>query len=329
MKNRLLVVAVTIVVAVFMTFLIVKLMPGDPVHVLANELRTTQGISEEQAVKRAITMLNYDPNKTIVEQMVQFVKGLVTGDLGTSIRFKTPVVNIIKAALPWTLFSAGLATILSYFVGTKMGLYVAWKQDKKANAITDIVSSIFGSVPDYVIGFLLVSIFAVQMGLLPSRGAYSATVDPGFSFAFIGSVLTHAILPVLSLFIVQFANWIVNMRGSAANVMNQEYIKYARARGLSNKVIRKQYVGKNASLPMITALGTTFGMLVGGAPLIENVFSYPGVGFFLNTGVAVRDIPLMQGLFFMIIMTVIVCNFIVDLLYGYIDPRLRRSHGAK
>ena len=115
------------------------------------------------------------------------------------------------------------------------------------------------------------------------------------------------------------------MRGSAMNVMHQEYIKYARARGLSDGVIRKKYVGKNARLPMITTLGTTFGLLLGGAPLIENIFSYPGFGYYLNTAIAVRDIPLMQGMFFMIIVTVVGANVIVDTLYGYLDPRLRRQ----
>lgn len=325
MKKKIAVMIVTILVAVILTFLIVKLMPGDPVNILANELRTTQGISDEEAMKRAIVMLNYNPNESLIVQVGNFFKGILTGNLGTSVRFRVPVTDIIKSALPWTLFTAGTAIILSYFIGGKIGRYVAWKQNKTLNLITDVMSSIFGSIPDYVIGFLLVTIFSVSLGWLPSRGAYAPGVMPGFNLPFIMSALLYAILPIGALFIVQFSNWVVNMRGSSQNIMNQEYVKYAKARGLSDKTIRDKYVGKNASLPMITALATTFGMLVGGAPLIENIFSYPGMGYFLNTGVAVRDIPLMQGLFFVIIITVIFCNFIVDILYGYIDPRLRRK----
>jgi peptide/nickel transport system permease protein len=315
----------TIAAGVFMTFLIIKIMPGDPVTILANELRSSQGISEADAMSRAISMLNYDPSQSLLQQIGHFVMQLIRGDLGTSIRFRTPVLSIVLSALPWTLFSAGVATILSYIVGTKIGLMVAWLKNKRLNAITETLTSMVGSFPDYIIGFFLVSIFAVQLVWLPSRGAYGSQVTAGLNVPFLVSVGRHGILPITAIFIVYLANWILNMRGSAMNVMHQEYIKYARARGLSDGVIRAKYVGKNARLPMITTLGTTFGLLLGGAPLIENIFSYPGLGYYLNTAIAVRDIPLMQGMFFMIIVTVVGANVIVDTLYGYLDPRLRRQ----
>ncbi|MGV1003678.1 MAG: ABC transporter permease [Candidatus Nanopelagicales bacterium] len=325
MRERLLVLLATIVAAVMLTFLIVKLMPGDPVTVLANELMATQGVSEQVAIARATAILNYDPNQPVWSQFANFVSGLLRGDLGTSIRFAVPVTSIMAKALPWTLLSAGTATILSYWVGTRAGLRVAWARSPRLNAVTDVLSSIFGSIPDYILGFFLISIFAVNLGLLPARGAHASAVTPGLNLDFLLSVIQHAILPVASIFIVYLANWVVNMRGASADVMGKEFIKYARARGLSDSVIRTRYVGKNARLPMITSLGTTFGFLIGGAPLIENLFSYPGVGFFLNTAVGVRDIPLMQGMFFLIIVTVVISNFIVDILYGFLDPRLRKG----
>ncbi|MFB8631548.1 ABC transporter permease [Enterococcus gallinarum] len=315
----------TITAGVFMTFLIIKIMPGDPVTILANELRSTQGISEEDAMSRAISMLNYDPSQPLLQQIGHFILQLLKGDLGTSIRFRTPVLSIVLSALPWTLFSAGVATILSYMAGTRIGLMVAWSKNKRLNTVTETLTSMVGSFPDYLIGFFLVSLFAVQLVWLPSRGAYGSQVTVGLNLPFLISVARHGILPISAIFVVYLANWILNMRGSAMNVMHQEYIKYARARGLSDGVIRKKYVGKNARLPMITTLGTTFGLLLGGAPLIENIFSYPGLGYYLNTAIAVRDIPLMQGMFFMIIVTVVGANVIVDTLYGYLDPRLRRQ----
>lgn len=315
----------TITAGVFMTFLIIKIMPGDPVTILANELRSTQGISEADAMSRAISMLNYDPSQPLLQQIGHFILQLLKGDLGTSIRFRTPVLSIVLSALPWTLFSAGVATILSYMAGTRIGLMVAWSKNKRLNTVTETLTSMVGSFPDYLIGFFLVSLFAVQLVWLPSRGAYGSQVTVGLNLPFLISVVRHGILPISAIFVVYLANWILNMRGSAMNVMHQEYIKYARARGLSDGVIRKKYVGKNARLPMITTLGTTFGLLLGGAPLIENIFSYPGLGYYLNTAIAVRDIPLMQGMFFMIIVTVVGANVIVDTLYGYLDPRLRRQ----
>lgn len=315
----------TITAGVFMTFLIIKIMPGDPVTILANELRSTQGISEADAMSRAISMLNYDPSQPLLQQIGHFILQLLRGDLGTSIRFRTPVLSIVLSALPWTLFSAGVATILSYMAGTRIGLMVAWSKNKRLNTVTETLTSMVGSFPDYLIGFFLVSLFAVQLVWLPSRGAYGSQVMVGLNLPFLISVTRHGILPISAIFVVYLSNWILNMRGSAMNVMHQEYIKYARARGLSDGVIRKKYVGKNARLPMITTLGTTFGLLLGGAPLIENIFSYPGLGYYLNTAIAVRDIPLMQGMFFMIIVTVVGANVIVDTLYGYLDPRLRRQ----
>lgn len=315
----------TITAGVFMTFLIIKIMPGDPVTILANELRSTQGISEADAMSRAISMLNYDPSQPLLQQIGHFILQLLRGDLGTSIRFRTPVLSIVLSALPWTLFSAGVAIILSYMAGTRIGLMVAWSKNKRLNTVTETLTSMVGSFPDYLIGFFLVSLFAVQLVWLPSRGAYGSQVMVGLNLPFLISVAHHGILPISAIFVVYLANWILNMRGSAMNVMHQEYIKYARARGLSDGVIRKKYVGKNARLPMITTLGTTFGLLLGGAPLIENIFSYPGLGYYLNTAIAVRDIPLMQGMFFMIIVTVVGANVIVDTLYGYLDPRLRRQ----
>ncbi|WP_291293360.1 ABC transporter permease [Enterococcus sp.] len=315
----------TITAGVFMTFLIIKIMPGDPVTILANELRSTQGISEADAMSRAISMLNYDPSQPLLQQISHFILQLLRGNLGTSIRFRTPVLSIVFSALPWTLFSAGVATILSYMVGTRIGLMIAWSKNKRLNMVTETLTSMVGSFPDYIIGFFLVSLFAVQLVWLPSRGAYGSQVTVGLNLPFLISVGRHGILPISAIFVVYLANWILNMRGSAMNVMHQEYIKYARARGLSDGVIRKKYVGKNARLPMITTLGTTFGLLLGGAPLIENIFSYPGLGYYLNTAIAVRDIPLMQGMFFMIIVTVVGANVIVDTLYGYLDPRLRRQ----
>jgi len=325
MRHRILVLITTIVAAVLLTFLIVKLMPGDPVTVLANELMSTQGISEQVAIARAKAILNYDPSLPVWTQFWNFLVGLVQGDLGTSIRFAAPVSSIMAKALPWTLLSAGTATILSYIVGTRIGLRVAWSKNRRVNAVTDVLSSIFGSIPDYVLGFFLISIFAVGLAWLPARGAHASSVTPGLNAPFLLSVAQHAILPVASIFLVYLANWVVNMRGASADVMNKEFIKYARARVLSDPLIRGRYVGKNARLPMITSLGTTFGFLIGGAPLIENLFSYPGVGYFLNTAIGVRDIPLMQGMFFLIIVTVVVSNFVVDILYGLLDPRLRRA----
>ncbi len=324
MKKKVFFLVVTIVASVFLTFGLIKIMPGDPVLKLTNELIISQSLSFEEAQRRAIEMLNYDPTLTIVEQFFWFTKGLFHGDLGTSLRFQAPVSQIIGTALPWTLFTAGTSMLLSFYFGTKLGLKVAWKKSDRLNGFIDVFASILGSIPDYIIGFLLLIIFSTNLGLFPARGAYSSAVNAGFNIPFILDALYHAILPITAMFLVYFASWVVNMRAVSANVMNEDYITYARARGLPEQTIIKKYVSKNSILPMITSLGISFSFLVGGAPLIENMFSYPGVGYYLGTAIGTRDYALMQGMFFVIIITVVLTNFFIEILYGFIDPRLGR-----
>lgn len=325
MKKRIAYLFITIFVSLFLTFILIKLMPGDPVTRLANELVTSQGISFDDAKVRAIYMLNYDPDQSTVEQFYNFIIGLFKGELGTSLRFKVPVTEIIASALPWTMFIAGSATLLSFFVGTKIGLYVSFKKSSRLETLTDVSAAVLGSIPDYIVGIFLLILFSVTLSIFPSKGAYSSAVTPSFTISFILDALYHAVLPITSLFLVYLAGWVLNMRSVTKSIMNEDYLTYAQARGLSNNVIRNKYIKKNAILPMLTSLAITFGFLVGGAPLIENLFAYPGVGYYLNVAIATRDIPLMQGMFFVIITTVVMTNFITEILYSKIDPRLRRQ----
>ncbi|WP_156560971.1 ABC transporter permease subunit [Clostridium paraputrificum] len=315
----------TVLFAVIATFLIIELMPGDPVEVLAREMVSTQGIPYDEAYNRAVMQMNYNPDMSLVEKIVSFCKGLFDGELGQSLKYKTDVKDIVLSALPWTLLVTGISTILAFVVGISLGMVTAWKNSKKLNLLLDTSASILGAIPEYIIGFFLIMIFAVNLKMFPTKGAYSTMVEVGFNWGFISSVAKHAFLPIMAFFMVNVVNWIVNMRSTAVGILSEDYIQYARARGISNKNIIFKYVGRNAMLPMITSLATTFGLLVGGSPLIENLFSYPGVGYYLNNATANRDVTLMQGMFFIIIITVILCNFLVELLYGFIDPRLKRK----
>lgn len=325
MKKKILMLCLTLVFAVIATFLIIELMPGNPVDILAREMVSTQGIPYDEAYQRATVQLNYDPNVPTYERVLDFGKGILKGDLGESLKYKTDVVDIVKSALPWTLLVTGISTILAFIVGISIGMFTAWRRSKKLNFLIDTSASILGAIPEYIVGFFLILIFAVNLKMLPAKGAYSTMTEVGFNMEFIGSVVKHALLPIMAFFIVNVVNWIINMRSTAVGILGEDYIQYARARGISNKKIVFKYVGRNAMLPMITSLATTFGLLVGGSPLIENLFSYPGVGYYLNNATANRDVTLMQGMFFIIIVTVILCNFLVELLYGFIDPRLRRK----
>ena len=163
------------------------------------------------------------------------------------------------------------------------------------------------------------------MGLFPSKGAYSSTVTPGFNFEFIISVLKHAALPILAYFLTTLAGWIMGMKANCLSVLGEDYINYAKARGISNKRIIFSYLGRNAMLPMVTSVAISFGMMFGGSPLIENLFVYPGVGYYLTTAISRRDYPLMQGMFLMIIVMVLLSGVFAEFLNTRLNPRLREK----
>lgn len=321
--KRIIVVILTIFFATSITFIIIRVMPGDPVETLAMDMVRNQGMNYEEAYKRAKAILNYDPETPIVIQYMNFIKGLAKGKLGDSMIYKRPVIEIIAEALPWTLFLLSISTFLAFLVGIVTGMYIAWKRKTILDPIVSAYASIMSSIPNYIVGLLLILIFSVKLGILPSRGAYDLTVEPGFNWAFISNVFKHALLPVGAFFLTTVGNWALAMKGNAISVLGEDYVNAARARGLQQRRIVINYVGRNALLPLVTNLAITVGMMFGGSPLIENVFAYPGVGYFLNQAIGRRDFPLMQGMFLTITVAVVVSNFIADILNSILDPRLR------
>lgn len=323
MGKKILMSLLTIVISMIIVFVVIQSMPGDPVDILAQEIVKSENLSYDLAYSRAIATLNYDPRMPIGEKFLSYAKGIVKGNLGISMTYKKPVIDIVKGALPWTLLILSISLMLSFTTGAILGIYIAWKRKKSLNTGLTIYQSIFGSIPDYIVAYLLVFLFSVTLGLLPSKGAYSSSVIPGFNIQFILNVMKHAILPVLVYFVTTVASWTISMKANSVGVLGEDYITYANVRGLSNRRVLIHYLGRNAMLPMITGLSVTFGLMFGGSPLIENLFLYPGVGFYLNMAIARRDFPLMQGMFLIIIIMVVLSSLLAELLYKVFNPRLR------
>ncbi|SCI84921.1 Dipeptide transport system permease protein dppB [uncultured Clostridium sp.] len=323
MGKKVLMSVVTVLISLVVVFGVIQSMPGDPVDILAQEIVKSENLPYDLAYSRAIATLNYDPNMPMAERFVSYVKGISTGDLGDSMTYKKPVMDIVKGALPWTLLVLSVSLTLSFAVGIILGIYIAWKRKKGLNTALTVYQSIFGSIPDYIVAYLLVFIFAVTLGILPSKGAYSSSVTPGFNLPFILNVIKHAVLPVLAYFVTTVATWTIAMKANAIGVLGEDYITYANVRGLSDRRVLIHYLGRNAMLPMITSLAVTFGLMFGGSPLIENLFLYPGVGYYLNMAIARRDFPLMQGMFLIIIIMVVLSSLLAELLYKVFNPRLR------
>lgn len=315
----------TLLISLVLVFFIVKAMPGDPVQTLVQQYMTTDKIPYEQAYERAKVALNYDPDVPMMEQFITYIGELLQGDMGQSMTYKDSVLNIVLGALPWTLLVCSISLFLSFIVGNIIGLFIAWKRNKILDGVMTGYQAVFGSIPDYIVAYLLVVFFAIGLGIFPARGAYSSDVTPGFNMTFIIDVLHHVALPVLCYFLTTVASWVMGMKAICVGLLGEDYMNYARARGLSQKRILFTYLGRNAMLPQITSLAISFGLLFGGSPVIENLFVYPGVGYYLNSAISRRDYPLMQGMFLMIIIMVLVSGLIADVLNNMLNPRLREK----
>lgn len=315
----------TMIVSLLLIFFVIQSMPGDPVKTLAQDYIRTGQMTYDQAYNKAKLALNYDPDEPVLNRFVTYVKGIATGNLGQSMSFKESVSTIVLEALPWTLLVCSISLFLSFTVGVILGIYVAWKRSKLLDGILTGYQAILGSIPDYIVAYLLVLLFSLTLGLFPSKGAYSSTVTPGFNLEFIISVLKHASLPILAYFLTTLAGWIMGMKANCLSVLGEDYINYAKARGISNKRIIFSYLGRNAMLPMVTSVAISFGMMFGGSPLIENLFVYPGVGYYLTTAISRRDYPLMQGMFLMIIVMVLLSGVFAEFLNTRLNPRLREK----
>lgn len=315
----------TMLTSLLLIFFVIQAMPGDPVETLTQEYMKTGQLGYDQAYAKAKIALNYDPDVPILQRFTSYVKGIASGNLGQSMAFKESVSKIVLGALPWTLLVCSISLFLSFMVGVILGIYVAWKRSKLLDGIITGYQAVLGSIPDYIVAYLLVLLFSLTLGIFPSKGAYSSNVTPGFNLAFIGSVLSHAALPILSYFLTTLAGWIMGMKANCLSVLGEDYINYAKARGISNKRIIFSYLGRNAMLPMVTSVAISFGMMFGGSPLIENLFVYPGVGYYLTTAISRRDYPLMQGMFLMIIVMVLISGLIAEFLNTRLNPRLREK----
>lgn len=326
--RRLTLVVLTVFFAMTVTFVVIRLMPGNPVETLAMDMMRNQGIDYKEAYTRAKAMLNYDPDIPISQQYRMYISGLLRGNLGESMAYRQPVVSVIAGALPWTLLVLSISLFVSFLIGVLVGMFIAWKRTTILDPVVSVYASIFGSIPNYIIALILIIIFAVNLRWFPGRGPYDSAAIPGFNWRFISSVLRHAVLPVSAYVITDVGGWALAMKGNAVSVLGEDYITAARARGLSDRRIITTYVGRNALLPLVTNLAISFGMMFGGSPLIENIFVYPGVGYFLNQAVGRRDFTLMQGMFFMITLAVVLANLVAEMLYAVLDPRIRQEGSA-
>jgi len=322
--RRALLALLSISFTVVLTFFLIRLMPGNPMDVYVQILmRSGRARTREEAMERAKSLLPVNIDDPIWKQLLDYITGALHGDLGRSISSFTPVSEIIVKSLPWTVFISSIALALSFTIGTVVGLVLAYKRGTRFEGFSVTALTIFGAIPNYIMALILFYVFTIVYPILPMRGAYDSLIAVGLTFEFVASVLTHAILPVASYVLTDFAGWALGIRAMATTVLGEDYVTVAKARGLRESRIVTNYVGRNSILPQFTGLVLSIGFLFGGSPLVETIFTYPGIGRFFASAVSARDYPLLQGLFLMLSVTVISANLIADVLYTQIDPRVK------
>lgn len=311
------------VVATF-TFFLVRLMPGDPVSAQYNQ-DIIHGMTPVQAQDAVSVMYGFIPRQPLPAQYGQYLWQLLHFNLGKSITYEgVPVAHIISAAIPWTVIAALTGIVLSFVIGVSLGVLGAIRRSTKTGTALTIFSAVVNGLPVFLVAILLFYVFTTIWAVLPSGGNYSITATPGWNLSFIGSVITHAILPVTAYALAGFGGYVLTMKSSVISVLGDDFILAAELRGLRPLTVAR-YIGRNAILPLFTILAISIGLMFGGAVYVEDVFNYPGLGQLLLNAVDKSDYPLMSGVFLMIIAAVIVCNILADLLYVVIDPRIRRA----
>lgn len=317
----------TIFVVTSLIFFLIRLLPGNPIEQMVNQLIAQYGMSLREANDQAAALFAIDLNRPLFLQYIDFLGNTLRGDFGNSMLSPgTTVTSIILKFLPWTIFSVGLGLMLSFVVGMLLGMFMAYRRDTLMDHILTVFASIFGSVPNYLIGLMIIVWLGIQWKLVPiaaMRGALSPNTVPGLTWEFFSDALFHAALPITTYFITTVGNWMLSMKSSTINTLGEDYVTVARARGLKDWRITTAYVGRNASLPLFTQLAISIGFVVGGSLLIETIFVYQGIGQTLGQAINRRDYTVMQGIFLVTTLAVILANFFADLLYSWLDPRIK------
>ena len=308
--------------AITINFFLPRMLKGDPITAY---LARNQGKVSPDAIESLRVLFGLDNPKPIWQQYLDYWAMLLQGDLGVSLsKGLAPVSAVIADALPWTLGLVGVATIISFFIGSAIGTYIGWRRGGRAEAVVPI-ATFLSTVPYFWLGLIIISVFSTTLRWFPASHAYSKGEVPNWSWEFIGDVAYHAALPAFTLVVAALGGWILGMRNMMITVLDEDYITVAQAKGLSARRVMYGYAARNAVLPQLSSFALSLGFIVGGTLIMEMIFSYPGLGLRLFEGTLAKDYPLMQGMFLVITLSVLVANILADIVYAIMDPRSRQE----
>ncbi len=316
-------------VALLLNFYLPRLIPGNPVDVLVGQLARGGGASGEALEQvHQHYMAEFGLDKPVWQQFLIYVNHILHGNLGTSFgQYPASVNSLIAQALPWSLALMVPAVLIGWVVGNVLGAVAAFRGgwvDRGAF----VGSLFFSSVPPFALGIILLFLIAVKIGILPIGGAYSFGMSPGLNATFFGDAITYWWLPFWSVVLVFIGGQAVGMRSMAIYELGSDYVNYNRGLGVKEGYT-VNYIFRNAMLPQITGLALAIAGIIAGSLITELVFSYPGLGTLLFTAIGSSDYPVIQGITLLITLAVVITNFAVDVLTGFIDPRIRASQSGE
>jgi peptide/nickel transport system permease protein len=308
--------------ALTLNFFLPRLMPGDPAAALFARFRGRLGPDALEALRETFGLTD----APLINQYITYLGHALKGDFGISVAyFPSPVLEVIGTGLVWTLFLAGTAVIISFTIGTLLGIVTAWWRRGWVDTWLPPTLVFIGAFPYFWLAMVVLYVLGFTLGWFPLGHAYGDDITPGFSAAFLADIVRHAALPVATVVLVTLGGWLLSMRNTMIAVLGSDYVDLARAKGLKPARVVMRYAARNALLPSVTGFGMALGFVLGGSLLTEIVFSYPGQGYLLVQAVRNQDYPLMQGIFLIITLAVLGANLLVDLVYLWLDPRTRGS----
>lgn len=303
-----------------LNFLIPRMMPGDPASAMFARFR---GQLQPEAIAALRQAFGFTSGP-LWQQYFTYVGHMLQGDFGISVAyFPASVTEVIATGLGWTILLSGVGVLISFTLGTLLGVIATWRRGGWLDSTLPPMLSFLGAFPYFWMAMVLLYVFGFTLGAFPLRHAYSDTLAPELSGEFLLSVVQHMVLPVTAIVIASLGGWMLGMRSTMVGVLAEDYITLANAKGLSQTRIMFHYAARNALLPNITGFGMALGFVLSGSLLTEIVFSYPGQGYLLIQAVRNQDYPLMQGIFLTITLAVLGANLLVNILYIWLDPRTR------
>src|SRR5580698_8567554 len=305
-------------VAITVNFLLPHFMPGNPIQTMIGKLTGEVTPQEITAIRLSF---GGGLDKPLLSQYFTYLDQLVHGNLGVSLTLGTNVSTVLREAVPWTIGLIGLSTILSFFIGTLCGALLGWTRGSRLDSLIP-TATFFQAVPYFFLATVMLLVFGSNLHWFPVLGAYSQNLQPGWSWAFVASLLRYGELPVISIVLSSVAGWMLGMRNMMITMVAEDFVLMSIAMGLPKRSVIWA-AARNAVLPSIANLSLAIGLVISGALLVELVFNYPGVGDLLLNAVQSQDYPLIQGIFLCITLGVLVANLLADLVYLALDPRTR------